>query len=106
MSPVGDVIVATLGDTIIVEMGLHAGFQLAVEGTNEIFIDKPIHHLMPSNDNRLFTTGIKELTITLTYKHTMMDASLGFFRSSVHGDVNLFSKVSDYLAVSDLTWTG
>jgi len=100
MAPMSDALIATLGDSIIVELGLHAGFKLAVAGTNEIFIDQPLHHMMTSNDKRLITTGVKELTITLKYKYTMTDASLGFFRSSVHGDVSLFSKVADYLAVS------
>ncbi|KIJ35299.1 hypothetical protein M422DRAFT_51568 [Sphaerobolus stellatus SS14] len=99
MAPFGDVIITTLGDSILVELGLHAGFKLAVEGTNEIFIDNPIHHVMKSNDKRLITTAVKQLTITLKYKHTMTDASLGFFRSSIHKDVSLFSTVKDYLAI-------
>lgn len=51
------------------------------------------------HDNRLATTAIKSLTITLKYKHTITDAALGFFRASTHADPSLFSSVKDYLAV-------
>jgi hypothetical protein len=37
--------------------------------------------------------------MTLKYKHTLADAALGFFRSSLHEDSSLFSSVKDYLAV-------
>lgn len=40
MGPVGDVIVATLGDSILVELGLHAGFDLTVKVmyTDSVFL--------------------------------------------------------------------
>ncbi|KAF8882168.1 hypothetical protein CPB84DRAFT_1791095 [Gymnopilus junonius] len=55
--------------------------------------------MVPIHSNRLETTGVKVLLVTLKYKHTMSDAALGFFRSSMHSDTSLFAAVKDYLAV-------
>lgn len=87
MGPVTDVIVTSLGDTILVEMGLHAGFDLTTNAANDLLIDKPINKLVPIHSKRLETTGVKVLLITLKHKQTMADALLGFYRSSVHGYV-------------------
>ncbi|EPQ53447.1 hypothetical protein GLOTRDRAFT_100608 [Gloeophyllum trabeum ATCC 11539] len=99
MGPISEAVVTTLGDTILVEVGLHTGFELATKGANDLLIEHPVSHLIPLHSKRLETTAVKELTITLKYKHTVEDASLGFFRSSVHGDSSLFASVKDYLAV-------
>ena len=119
MGPVGDVLISTFGDTIIVELGLHTGFEIGVKvyfsfqyhlqnfhnpfpfwkAANDLLIADPIKHVIPMHDNRLATTAIKSLTITLKYKHTITDAALGFFRASTHADPSLFSSVKDYLAV-------
>ena len=41
--------------------------------------------LMTKHSNVLQTTDVKEILITMKYKHaTVADALLGFFRSSVH----------------------
>lgn len=47
-------------------------------------IDKSVNAIIPIHSNRLETTGIKTMLMTLKYKHTVEDAALGFFRSSVH----------------------
>jgi len=100
MGPVSDVVISSFGDTIIVELGLHSGFELGIKAADDLLIEHPIeHHIIPTNDRRLNTTAIKSLTITLKYKHTTSDAGLGFFRSSMHADTSLFSSVKDYLAV-------
>lgn len=70
-------------------------FQVA----NHFLISKPIGKLIPAHDKRLETTAILTLTITLTYKHFIEDASMGFFRASNHSDPSLFSSVKDYLAI-------
>lgn len=62
-------------------------------------VEHPLEKLIPSNDERLNTTCVKTMTITLKFKHIMSDAALGFFRSSVHADQSLFSDIKDYLAV-------
>jgi hypothetical protein len=97
-------------------MGLHAGFDLGMKVSNrkwpngspyltlgqvadDLVIEHPIGKLIPSNDKRLITTAIKTMTITLKHKHTVTDAALGFFRSSVHKDSSLFSEIKDYLAI-------
>jgi hypothetical protein len=84
MGPVSDVVVSSFGDTILVEMGLHAGFELTTKVANDLVIDKSIKHIVPIHSKRLETTGVKVLLITLKYKHTVEDAALGFYRSSVH----------------------
>lgn len=84
MGPVSDVIVGTLGDSILVEIGVHTGFELTTKLANDLVIDKTIKHMIPIHSKRLETTGIKELLITLKYKHTIEDAALGFYRGSLH----------------------
>lgn len=84
MGPMSDIIVTSLGDTIMVELGMHVGFDLATKLANDLIIDKPLNHMIPIHSTRLQTTAIKELLITIKYKHTMEEASLGFYRSSLH----------------------
>ena len=84
MGPISDAIVATLGDTILVEMGVHAGFEVTTKIANDLVLDKAIKAVVPIHSDRLNTTGVKELLITLKYKHTLEDASLGFYRSGLH----------------------
>jgi hypothetical protein len=84
MEPVSEVVLAAGGDTILVEMGLHAGFGLTAHIADDLVFDKPIKHLVPLHSKRLETTGVKTMTITLQYKHAKADANLGFFRSSLH----------------------
>ncbi|KAI0342313.1 hypothetical protein BDW22DRAFT_1357636 [Trametopsis cervina] len=99
MGPVSDVIVSTFGDTILVEVGTQVGFDLTTKVANDLVIDKAVKAVIPIHSNRLNTTGVKELLITLKYKHTFEDASLGFYRSGLHKDNSLFSSVMDYLAI-------
>ncbi|TFY56775.1 hypothetical protein EVG20_g8798 [Dentipellis fragilis] len=99
MGPVSDVIVNAVGDSILVEVGMHAGFKLSVEAANDLVFDKPIKNIIPAYDKMLESTHVKTILITLKYKHTLEDASLGFYRSSLHQDNSLFASVMDYLAV-------
>ncbi|GJE86438.1 hypothetical protein PsYK624_025180 [Phanerochaete sordida] len=99
MGPVSDAIVSTVGDSILVEIGLHTSFELTTRLANDLVIDKSINHVIPIHSDRLLTTGIKELLITLKYKHTVEDAALGFYRGSIHKDGSLFSNVMDYLSI-------
>ncbi|PIL27645.1 hypothetical protein GSI_10797 [Ganoderma sinense ZZ0214-1] len=99
MGPVSDVVVSTFGDTILVEMGVHVGFDLTAKAANDLIFDGAIHQIVPIHSSRLQTTGVKVMTITLKYKHVPEDASLGFYRSGIHKDNSLFSSVMDYLSV-------
>ncbi|KAJ4466868.1 hypothetical protein C8J55DRAFT_526586 [Lentinula edodes] len=99
MGPVSDLVVSSFGDTILVELGLHAGFELTTKAANDLIIEHGIKHAIPIHSSRLETTGVKVLLITLKFKHTIEDAALGFFRSSIHKDADLFAVVKDYLAV-------
>ena len=72
---------------------------MAFQVANHFLISKPVDKLIPAHDKRLETTAILTLTITLTYKHFIEDASMGFFRASNHTDPSLFSSVKDYLAI-------
>ncbi|KAI5120888.1 hypothetical protein M0805_002988 [Coniferiporia weirii] len=74
MGPVSDAVVDTFGDSLLVEFGLSTGFDVSTKIANDL------------------------LLVTLKYKHTLTDAQLGFFRSSVHRDTSLFADVRDYLA--------
>jgi len=84
MGPVADVVVSSFGDTILVELGLHAGFDLTTKVADDLVFGKPINHFVPIHSKRLETTGVKVLLITLKYKQTMTEAALGFYRSSLH----------------------
>ncbi|OBZ78298.1 hypothetical protein A0H81_02442 [Grifola frondosa] len=99
MGPVSDVVLSTLGDTILVEMGMHAGFELTAKAANDLILDGTIKKVVPIHSGRLETTSVKTMLITLKYKHLPDDASLGFYRSSLHQDNSLFSSVLDYLAI-------
>ncbi|KAF8953180.1 hypothetical protein BDZ97DRAFT_628668 [Flammula alnicola] len=99
MGPVSDIVVTTLGDTILVELGLHVGFDLTTKVANDLVFDHTIKKIVPIHSKRLETTAVKVLLITLKYKHTISDAALGFYRSSLHSDTSLFAAVKDYLAV-------
>ncbi|KAF9041194.1 hypothetical protein BJ165DRAFT_1350295 [Panaeolus papilionaceus] len=99
MGPVSDVVVSTFGSTIFVEIGLKAGFEGATKLANDLVFSKAINKIVPIHSDRLETTGVKVLLITLKFKCTMEDAALGFYRGSVHEDTSLFAAVKDYLAV-------
>ncbi|KAH7910350.1 hypothetical protein BJ138DRAFT_1153138 [Hygrophoropsis aurantiaca] len=99
MGPVSDAMMSTVGDSILLEMGLHTGFELSTKAADDLILDGAIKKVVPLHSNRLETTGVKTMTITLSYKHTIEDASLGFFRSSLHKDNSLFSAVKDYLSI-------
>ncbi|TFK67575.1 hypothetical protein BDN72DRAFT_842846 [Pluteus cervinus] len=99
MGPVSDVVMSSFGDSILVEVGLHEGFGLTTKMANDLVFGKPIKHFVGLHSDRLVTTGVKVLLITMRYKHTIDDAALGFYRGSVHKDPSLFSSVKDYLAV-------
>ncbi len=87
MGPVSDMVVTTLGDSILVELGMHTGFELSVRVANDLVFDKPIKHIVPIHSKRLETTGVKVLLITLKYKHTMFGCRAGFLSQ-------LFAQVS------------
>lgn len=90
---------SSLGDTILVELGLHVGFEAAKSAADELLIDKPLNKIIPVHEANLSTSAVKVLTITLKYRHSVEDAKLGFFRSSTHADPSLFASVGDYLSV-------
>ena len=78
----------------------HSGRSLNVfQVANHVLIGGPIERLIPAQDNRLETTAIITLNITLTFGHFIEDASMGFFRASNHSDPSLFSSIKDYLAI-------
>ena len=91
MTPVADEvandIVSSFGDTILVELGLWAESELghlAADAVNDLVSDKLFEKILPIHSNRSEKTDVKVLKITLRYKHTMSDAALGFYRSSLH----------------------
>jgi hypothetical protein len=94
LGPVADVFVSTLGDSIAVEVGAHATFKLATEFGNDLLFEKPIKALT-RHEGVLATTAVKDVLITLKYKHTMTDAALGFFRSSLHKCVAFIAQRDD-----------
>ncbi|EJD05607.1 uncharacterized protein FOMMEDRAFT_103735 [Fomitiporia mediterranea MF3/22] len=101
MGPVSDIVVDTVGTSLLVDITLNVGFSASTKLANDLLIEHTIKHIIPAPSSQLQTTGLKQLLVTLKYKHTLEDAQLGFFRSSVHeGDpgAGLFADVKDYLA--------
>ena len=100
LAPVGGAAVAVFGGSIFVQMGLQAGFSVTTSMANNLVISSPLNKMIPIYSTRLQTTAVKVMLVTITYRHTMTDAGLGFFRSSQHHDRSLwFASVQDYLAV-------
>ncbi|KZV99552.1 hypothetical protein EXIGLDRAFT_724583 [Exidia glandulosa HHB12029] len=101
LGPVANEFVATVGDSIVVQLGVHAGFEVTTKIADDLTIGKVVKHSIPAHSAVLVTTAVKTLLITLKYKHTMTDASLGFFRSSESNDAdsNLFSSVKDFISI-------
>jgi hypothetical protein len=66
-----------------------------------LLIDKPTNLLIPTYANKLETTDIKKVLITLQFKHILTDASLGYYRAPTPGGVgpSLFSSVKEYLSI-------
>lgn len=83
----------------LVEIGRHTGFEVSTKLANDLVIGGPLEKMLPIYSERLSSTGVKVLLITLKFKHIVEVASLGFFRSSVHKDNSLFATVKEYLSV-------
>jgi hypothetical protein len=68
---------------------------------NYLLIDKPANLLIPTHSNKLETTNLKKILITLQFKHTLTDASLGFFKAPTASDSSpsLFSNIKDYISI-------
>ncbi|KAJ2922144.1 hypothetical protein H1R20_g14950, partial [Candolleomyces eurysporus] len=84
MVPVSELAVASFGSTILVELSLQAGFSITTKVANDLVFSKTLNKILPIHSERLETTAIKELIITLKLKLAMEDAQLGFFRSPIH----------------------
>jgi hypothetical protein len=84
MDPVSDAVLSSIGDTVLVEVSLHAGVSLTTAAANELLIEGSVNRIVPIHSKRLETTRVTTITITLRYRHTMKDANLGFFKSSLH----------------------
>jgi hypothetical protein len=84
MSPVTDIVMTSLGSSIIVQLGAHAGFEAATKLANDLVFDKPLKAVIPTHSKSLETTAAKVLLITLKFKNLREDAALGFYRSGVH----------------------
>lgn len=42
MGPVSDLVVSTVGDSILIEIGMHAGFEATTSLANDLVFDKPV----------------------------------------------------------------
>lgn len=72
-----------IGGTLIVEIGLAAGFAVGTAAANDLIFKGPFDKMIPIYSSRLQTTAVKVLVATIQYKHTMTDAELGYFRSTL-----------------------
>jgi hypothetical protein len=57
--------------------------------------------LIPTHSDKLETTDVKKILITLEFKHILTDASLGFFKAPANdsSEPTLFSNIKDYLSI-------
>ena len=67
----------------MLELAGQAGFELATNLADDKVFEDPIA-AVTKHEKVLETSAIKDLLITLEHKHTMGDAALGFYRSSLH----------------------
>lgn len=72
---VADEIGTAVGD-IIAELVVEAGVK-ATTHAYEMAVDEAVDCVIPPDSERLVTTAVKTLLITLKYKHTMANAALG-----------------------------
>jgi hypothetical protein len=86
MGPISHAVVSTLGDTVLVEVGMHTGFELSTKAANSVIGDKMADKLSGPvlRSWRSFTgadgpgwatTGVKSVSITLRYKGVPSDAA-------------------------------
>lgn len=87
MDPISGVVAESLGDSIVVELATQYGQDAVTGVADDYLIEGPIEKLAGDHQKMFETTGVKTLTITLDFKHTMSDARLGFYRSAVHTSV-------------------
>ncbi|PVF97991.1 hypothetical protein CPB86DRAFT_706088 [Serendipita vermifera] len=105
MDSAGTVVVDSFGSSIAVEMGVLAGQHAGAKVANYLLIDKPTSLLIPTHSGKLETTDIKKILITLSFKHILTDAALGYFRAPAqeNSEPTLFSNIKDYLSI-DKGW--
>jgi len=60
MGPVSDAIVSTVGDSILVEIGVHTGFELTAKVADDLVMEKVMKAIVPIHSARLETTSVKE----------------------------------------------
>jgi hypothetical protein len=73
---------------------VHTGFEGLTTSANDLIIGIA-EGFIPLHSEELISVGTKDLLITLKFKHTMQDAALGFYHSSLHADKDLFANVKD-----------
>ena len=71
------------GGSTILELVGQAGFDLATNLADDKVFEDPIA-AVTRHEKVLETSAVKDLLITLEHKQTTGDASLGFYRSSLH----------------------
>ncbi|KAH8834743.1 hypothetical protein DL96DRAFT_1571580 [Flagelloscypha sp. PMI_526] len=70
------------------------------EASDAIFVEEPIEIIADKIQKHDYvTTDLKIVRIILTHKNTQSDASIGYFKSSFHEDMSLFSSVKDFISV-------
>jgi hypothetical protein len=72
---------------IILEAHVIFHTDFVVSEGSDFVVGEIVDEVTPLHSQRLETTSVKSLLITLKYKHIIEDAALGFFRSSLHGSV-------------------
>jgi len=95
--------VMTLGGSMTAEVLGTAALQAGTEGAGklgDIGIETLVDKALLDLDSTATTESIKTIRITIKFKHTMRDASIGFFRASerIHTDTSLFTSFKDFLS--------
>ncbi|KIY70857.1 hypothetical protein CYLTODRAFT_487743 [Cylindrobasidium torrendii FP15055 ss-10] len=98
MDPISDAVTGSFGGGIGVNIAVDTGYNVATTVADEL-VTQGAEDSVPAHSKRLETTAVKNIEITLPFKHTVSDAALGFYRGSTHADKSLFSSVKDYLSI-------
>ena len=83
MGPLSDAVTSSLGDSVLVEVGLHHGFELGAHAANELVADHAFERVVPvfKGAERIKTTAVKSVLVTLRYRRVGGDAAFVFFFS-------------------------
>jgi hypothetical protein len=87
----------SVGDSVTATIVAGAATAGVAAVADDVLIEEPLDNSLKNYDTAevVEAAGVRTIRVSLRFKHTTKDASLGFFRSSLHAYVNLPSVRSE-----------